>query len=71
MRLMRVAIGFMLLLGSGAAWASETVTYSYDAKGRLVQVVHTGGPANGTQQTYTHDAADNRQRLVVTGAASP
>lgn len=70
MRQVKVAIGCALLGSSVAAWSSETITYTYDAKGRLVQVVRTGGPGNGTQQTYTHDAAGNRQHVVVTGAPS-
>ncbi len=50
------------------AHAGETVTYSYDAKGRLVKVVHTGTVNNGVQTTYTHDKADNRKNTTTTGA---
>ena len=58
----------MALTLANQSVTAETTTYSYDARGRLVQVVHSGGPASGTQVTYTHDAADNRTRVQVTGA---
>lgn len=48
--------------------ASEAITYSYDARGRLVKVMHSGGSVSGMQVTYTHDAANNRTRVQVTGA---
>jgi RHS Repeat len=51
------------------AFAGETVTYSYDAKGRLVKVVHTGTINNTLQTTYTHDKADNRKNTTTTGAS--
>ena len=51
-----------------SAPASETVTYSYDALGRLVQASHTGTINSGLTQTYTHDAADNRTNVTVTGS---
>lgn len=52
------------------AFASETINYTYDAKGRLTQVAHSGGPASGLNSTYTFDAADNRTNTSVTGAPS-
>jgi YD repeat-containing protein len=39
--------------------AAETITYTYDANGRLVQAVTSGGTASGVQDIYTYDAADN------------
>lgn len=51
-----------------ASTATETITYSYDAKGRLVKVVHTGTVNNGVTKEYTHDKADNRKKVKVTGA---
>ena len=53
---------------SSAAHAGETVTYTYDAKGRLVKVVHTGTVNNNVQTTYTHDKADNRKNTTTTGS---
>jgi phage gp36-like protein len=54
-----------------AAHAAETITYSYDAKGRLVKVVRSGTVNNGVTADYTHDKADNRKTLVVTGSPNP
>lgn len=58
----------VLVAGASAAWAGETITYTYDAKGRLVQVVHTGTTNNGLQTTYVHDKADNRKNTTTTGS---
>jgi hypothetical protein len=53
---------------SSPAWATETVTYTYDALGRLIKVVHTGTVNNNQQTVYTHDPADNRTNVTTTGA---
>lgn len=47
---------------------AETATYTYDAKGRLVRVVKSGGPDHGAITTYEQDKADNRQVVRTTGA---
>jgi hypothetical protein len=52
----------------GSAIASETITYQYDAKGRLVKVIRTGTVNNGVTTEYTHDKADNRTNAKTTGA---
>ena len=63
-----------LVLSAAAAFiaspalAGETITYTYDAKGRLVKVVHTGTVNNTLQTTYTHDKADNRKNTTTTGS---
>ena len=49
------------------AAASETITYSYDAKGRLVAVAHSGAVNNNVEATYNYDDADNRSNVTVTG----
>jgi hypothetical protein len=71
--IMRKLRSFLLLaIGAGAgspALAGETITYTYDANGRLVQVVHTGTVNNNLQTTYTHDNADNRTNVTVTNAS--
>lgn len=51
----------------GAANASETITYTYDAKGRLIKVERSGTVNNGVKTEYVHDKADNRQNVKVTG----
>ncbi|WP_300545123.1 hypothetical protein [Maricaulis sp.] len=56
------------VLFGGAAGASETVTYSYDAQGRVVEVEHSGGPNDGVKREYQYDDADNRTQKKTTGA---
>ena len=53
------------LLWSSAASATETITYTYDARGRLIKVVHTG-TVNNNQACYTYDKADNRTNVTTT-----
>lgn len=53
---------------SGPLMASETVTYSYDAKGRLVIVERSGTVNNNVKTEYEHDDADNRKRVTTTGS---
>lgn len=66
-------IAFFALAGviaiSSAAKAAETVTYTYDARGRLITVTHAGTVNNGIITTYTVDTADNRTQVVTTGAS--
>jgi redox-regulated HSP33 family molecular chaperone len=61
-------VAAVTLGAAGVAHASETITYTYDAKGRLVKVVHTGTVNNNVQTTYTHDKADNRKNTTTTGS---
>lgn len=61
-----VALG---LLCPAALPASETITYTYDARGRLIQVARSGSVNNGVTSAYQYDAADNRTAVTVTGAA--
>lgn len=61
-----VAISMTATISPG--FASETVTYTYDALGRLVKVVHTGTVNNNMQTVYTTDPADNRTNVTTTGA---
>lgn len=56
---------------AGAAHASETKTFAYDALGRLSGSAASGGPSSGTQTGSCYDRAGNRLRYdVVTGAPS-
>jgi hypothetical protein len=50
---------------------AETITYSYDALGRLTNVAHTGNVNNGVNAAYTLDAAGNRSNVTVTTTAPP
>lgn len=61
----------LALLGPAAAIAAETITYSYDGKGRVVKVVRTGTVNNNVTVEYTHDKADNRTRLKTTNSPNP
>jgi hypothetical protein len=67
--------GHWLLAGvavtiSGSAIASETVIYTYDARGRLTAATRSGTVNNGVASNYTYDKADNRANVTVTGAAT-
>jgi YD repeat-containing protein len=56
---------------AAAAAASETITYSYDARGRLVQVKHSGTVNNNVTANYQYDKADNRTNVNVTSPNPP
>jgi YD repeat-containing protein len=58
-------------LAAVAAVASETITYSYDARGRLVQVKHSGTINNNVTANYQYDKADNRTNVNVASPNSP
>lgn len=66
-----------LLLGAASiglvvpATATETVAYTYDAKGRLTKVVRTGTVNNNVTVEYEHDKADNRTRVKTTNSPNP
>ena len=65
------AFGFLLLATAAPAMPAETITYTYDAKGRLVKVVRTGTVNNNVTVDYEHDKADNRTRLKTTNSPNP
>ena len=71
MRKLILIFGATLMALSGAAHAGETITYTYDAKGRLVKVERSGTVNNGVTTTYSHDKANNRTNLTTTGSANP
>jgi YD repeat-containing protein len=60
-------LAFPLLVGT-TLHAAETISYTYDAKGRLTKVVRTGTVNNNIQAQYTHDKANNRKNVTVTGS---
>ncbi len=64
----RILLFVLSISCPAAAMSAETATYVYDAKGRLVQVIKSGGTNNGTTTTYDHDKADNRVRVVTNGS---
>jgi len=67
---MRAFLLFALLI-SAPAQAAETITYVYDARGRLKQVNRTGTVNNGVTTSYTIDKADNRISKTTTGSPNP
>jgi YD repeat-containing protein len=64
-KLLLGAIALALVTG---AFATETITYTYDAKGRLIRVVRTGTVNNNVTTEYTYDKANNRKTVVTTNS---
>ncbi len=60
-----------MIIASNAASAAETITYTYDARGRLVKVERSGTANNGVTTDYTIDKADNRTNKSTTGSPNP
>ena len=54
-----------VLLFHVPALAAETITYIYDAHGRVVKVERSGSVNNGVKAEYTHDKADNRTNVTL------
>jgi len=61
-----VLAGLGLALAA-AAYAAETIVYTYDARGRLVKVERTGDVNDNVAASYSYDKADNRTLKNVTG----
>ena len=61
----------LALFASVPASAAETITYSYDARGRLIQVQRTGTVNNGVTTSYAVDKADNRTTKTTSGSPNP
>lgn len=71
-RLEKLLISVVIAALSGvAAAASETINYSYDARGRLVQVKHSGTVNNNVSANYSFDKANNRTNLNVASPNPP
>jgi hypothetical protein len=60
MRKASFVVGAAAVSIGGVALAGETVTYSYDALGRLVEVSTKGGPNDGVSVGTGYDPAGNR-----------
>jgi hypothetical protein len=67
----KVTLAVAAALCAAAAMAAETITYTYDARGRLVKVVRTGTVNNNVSATYSYDKADNRTNVNVVSPNSP
>jgi YD repeat-containing protein len=59
----KAALAAAALMVTAAAAANETITYSYDARGRLVKVERSGTVNNGVQAEYVYDKGDNRTNV--------
>jgi YD repeat-containing protein len=68
----RIALAALALgvVGSTTS-AGETVTYTYDARGRLIKVVHSGTVNNNNQVCYKLDKAGNRINVKSTVGSTP
>lgn len=62
--------GLSAALAAGSTNASDTITYTYDALGRLTNASVAGGAANGLQAATSYDPAGNRGNYSVAGASS-
>jgi hypothetical protein len=59
---------FLTVFAVSATWAAETITYTYDARGRLVTVARSGTANNGVTAQYAYDKADNRTTVSTSGS---
>lgn len=64
-RIRAAALAGAALLALAPATAQETLTYTYDGRGRLVKTDHAGTANNGVSSCYAYDAADNRTASSV------
>ena len=64
-------LGAAALVSHGAAPASETISYGYDALGRLVAVSISGGPNHGLGIGTAYDPAGNRSAYSASTGSPP
>lgn len=70
-RLDLIIVAAIGLTGAAIAYASETITYKYDARGRLVRVERSGDVNNNVAANYSYDKADNRTNVNVVSPNPP
>jgi YD repeat-containing protein len=70
-RFVKVAFGLAALAVAAAAIASETITHTYNARGRLVKVERAGTVNNNVKVEYKYDKADNRTNVNVISPIPP
>ena len=63
----RIALALAAATVAAAALAAESIGYSYDARGRLIAVKHSGSVNNEVATNYTYDDADNRTLKNTSG----
>jgi len=62
---LKILLGACSFALAGAAVATETTTYEYDAQGRLTKSAKSGGPQSGWGKCTSFDAAGNRTNQTV------
>ena len=67
---MRAFLVLALFLSVPAS-AAETITYTYDARGRLVKVERSGTVNDKAKAEYKYDKADNRTNVNVAAPSPP
>jgi hypothetical protein len=67
----KAALALAATAVAAAAVASETISYTYDARGRLVRVVRSGDVNNNVSANYSYDKADNRTSVNVVSPNAP
>lgn len=70
----RIAVlmaGSALALVPALAIAAEAISYRYDARGRLVEVVRNDGASANVVTHYSYDKADNRTSKTTSGSPNP
>jgi YD repeat-containing protein len=67
----KIVIALSIAALAATAMASETINYSYDARGRLVQVKHSGTVNNNVTANYSYDKASNRTNVNVASPNAP
>jgi len=68
MRCISAIVSLFAVLAAYPAAASENITYSYDARGRLIKVERAGTVNNNVKTEYSHDKANNRTNAKTTGS---
>jgi hypothetical protein len=58
-----------IFLNNSPAISAETINYTYDSKGRVVKVEHSGTVNSGISVQYNYDSTDNRTNVNTTGAS--
>lgn len=67
----KIAPVLAALLATSSAIAAETMTYSYDAHGRLTKVQRAGGNNNAVTTQYSYDPSDNRTNAWQNSGSPP
>lgn len=60
--------GGLAVSANSAEMGNETITYTYDTRGQLTNVSHSGSVNNNLQANYTYDDAYNRETVNVSGS---